>query len=390
MENNNDNICVGIKACGLRCDKKALAGGNRCRVHAKTVFNNGPNKTEIMEQGYLHKREIRSLVNTFELRIDAAATDEEREDIEDDLKHHLKITRANHTRVIDLLYRKHRNEINRTGVDPDEEANRRHRERREAQRVAEEQRVLLLRQILVQEQLDEDNNNVPVERREMGLFAQDRQNVHTTRVVELTKEIVNRILKIPVPEEYRWNNNECSKTAGEIITMCKLTPKAAWQMTSKYCQDESIYDLGNGIYGKVLDGVWQYILNSEHKVELCKALKQEMEDNIGMCAQGNLSRLCNILAGYMEGVGPQESLAEILGRELAKIVNIPDMGDRVNAAIGIFKQNHVPDNEWEAWLDPLMDDSLADVTYEKENEKIKKVYIKYKQGNVLNASITIN
>jgi hypothetical protein len=188
---------------------------------------------------------------------------------------------------------------------------------------------------------------------ELRAFAGDRQNVHTTHAVKQTMDIVERILKIPVPPEYRWNMNECSKTPGEIILECKVGPTATWQMMAKYCQADNVYEMGKGIYGRVLDCVWQYIKGSEHKKDLYKILKAEMEDNIGMCAQGNLSRLANIVAGYMEGVGPQESVAEILGRLLPPLMEIEDEGERLDKAKKIMDDYHVPVDDRAAWLREL-------------------------------------
>jgi hypothetical protein len=188
---------------------------------------------------------------------------------------------------------------------------------------------------------------------QLRAFAGDRQNVHTTHAVKQTMDIVERILKIPVPPEYRWNMNECSRTPGEIILECKVGPTATWQMMAKYCQADNVYEMGKGIYGRVLDCVWQYIKGSEHKKDLYKILKAEMEDNIGMCAQGNLSRLANIVAGYMEGVGPQESVAEILGRLLPPLMDIEDEGERLEKAKKIMDDYHVPVDDRAAWLREL-------------------------------------
>jgi len=111
--------------------------------------------------------------------------------------------------------------------------------------------------------------------------------------------------------------------------------------------------MGEGIYGRVLDCVWQYIKGSEHKTDLYRILKSEMEDNIGMCAQGNLSRLTNIVAGYMDGVGPQESLSEILGRLLPPLTEIEDDEERLDKAKKIMDEYAVPDTERDSWLEAL-------------------------------------
>jgi len=188
---------------------------------------------------------------------------------------------------------------------------------------------------------------------ELQQFAGDSQNVHTATIVNQTKEIVQKIREVPVPPEYRWTATETSKTPFEIGLECKLSQRAALQMMTQYSQDTEIYDIEPGIYGKTLDSVWQYIKSSPDKKDLCKILKQEMEDNIGMCAQGNLSRLCNILAGYMDGVKQKESTNEILGRLFPKLMELDDEDIRVSRGVKILVENNVPDKEWQVWLEPL-------------------------------------
>jgi hypothetical protein len=111
--------------------------------------------------------------------------------------------------------------------------------------------------------------------------------------------------------------------------------------------------VGKGIYGKVLDGVWQYIRNSPDKADLCKILKQELKDNIGMCAQGNLTRLCNVLAGYMDGIGNHESAAERVGRLLPKLMDIEDEEQRVSMGKEVLRESGIAEGEWGVWLEAL-------------------------------------
>jgi len=103
----------------------------------------------------------------------------------------------------------------------------------------------------------------------------------------------------------------------------------------------------------VLDSVWQYIRNSEHKEDLCKILAQELRDNEGMCLQGNLTRLCNVLAGYLEGVGPQESQVERLGRELPRLMQIEDIEVRMETARVVMRDVGMPEAEWAPWFEAL-------------------------------------
>jgi hypothetical protein len=187
----------------------------------------------------------------------------------------------------------------------------------------------------------------------MAAFARDRQNVHTSAAVAQVKHNINVIRQIFVPEEYRWNPTRISKTYREIVFDCDLSPKGNWQFASYYCNNAQIYDLEEGIFGIMTDGVWQYIRDSEDKRCLINILKRELEDNIGMCAQGNLSRICNVLSGYLPGIGQQESISSILGREFPKLMEIEREPDRLRQGERILRENNVPEAEWEVWLDPL-------------------------------------
>ena len=193
---------------------------------------------------------------------------------------------------------------------------------------------------------------IPVGR--LQRIANDNQNVHTREMVEQTKDIVKKVLAIPVPADYRWNIYSVSKTPGEIIFDCKLSINSTRIMIDKYTLSDDIYEMGGGIYGKVLDGVWQYIKNSKDKHDLCKILAQELKENIGMCLQGNLSRLCNVLAGYMDEIGSQESVAEILGRESAIISKLADYDEKFAKANKILDENKIMDEKIrEEWISAL-------------------------------------
>jgi hypothetical protein len=187
----------------------------------------------------------------------------------------------------------------------------------------------------------------------MAAFAQDRQNVHTTAAVKQIKHNISIIRQIFVPPEYRWDPKKISKTYREIVFDCDLSPTGNWQFASYYCNNATIYDLEPGIFGIMTDGVWQYIRDSEDKRCLINILKRELEDNIGMCAQGNLSRICNVLSGYLPGIGQTESISSILGREFPKLMEMENEADRIREGERILRENNVPQAEWEVWVEPL-------------------------------------
>lgn len=389
-----DIQCIGIKSTGDRCERNKVVGQSRCSLHTKTLLNNGPHTLARKELGFIHKREHRTLDNRYDPQFEVLDyyNRKEFQDLIEDRLLERQILRGQHSQARFALMREQRDEIIRTGIDPDEEANQRreqrHRIRHEViipHNIEEEEAYLhpndqqhnrLERDEIIQEQLEilnqiQQQNVVGiVVDNQLANFARDNQNVHTKPAVIMVKQTVGKVLCIPVPEGYIWNTNECSKTPGDIITKCKLSMKAAWQMTAKYCQDEDIYDMGKGIYGKVLDCVWQFVLNSEHKEDLFKVIRQEMEDNIGMCAQGNLSRLCNVLSGYSEDIGSQESVSELLGRRLPLLMEIENINDRIHEAIRLMKDLKVDYQEWQLWIQPLVadEDHIESVDFDLNKE----------------------
>lgn len=400
--------CIAIKTTGIKCGRICKDGNVRCSMHLNTLNNNGRHTTEIKELTNIQKKEYADKARQFDDDMLAETDTRKRNDIWRQKVYELKVLKLTHQAKLENLQVTQQREVQDTGVDPDKEANERRAEanrNRYALHVQELQQQALevrnMRHIMFHQMLNQrrvireaglDDDDVDIEEQrvlinavgagaglpqvkndELAQFSSDKQNIHRERTVDLTKEMVGKILAIEVPKEYRWNMANLSKTIADIVSQCNLTPRAGWQMMSKYCQDESIYDMQNGIYGLVLDGVWQFILKSEHKDDLCKALRQEMEDNIGMCAQGNLSRLCNILSGYMDGIGPQESVSEVLGRTLPKLMDIEDIEERLTKARQILTENKVSVSEWETWLEPLVSDQEEDYSVVDTLQKWLKV-----------------
>ena len=337
--------CVGIKKNGDRCNSQVLVSqlGTRCGIHRKTLDSVGPNTIRRIELKYKYDRISKDIKNRTDL------SKEEKNQLSNGQQH-------NYYRELDSLNELIMNEtIQAGGVDADRPYRLRN--------IGGEIRILRIREENLEaqyiyihmqngNQIDQLNNVLHANHEDrLGNIANDRQSVHTTVVVEKVKTMVDKIIKIEVPSEYQ---TETLKTTAEIILECKLSKKAAWQMMSKYCDDESIYELGNGIYANVLNCVWQYIKSSPDANDLKKILAVEMEDNIGMCSQGNLSRLCNILSGYIDGlVIDNRSILEVLGDKLSNLMSIDNKVERLNLAEGILKEMNIPEVDWSTWIIPL-------------------------------------
>ena len=179
-------------------------------------------------------------------------------------------------------------------------------------------------------------------------FLKDEQNVHTKEVVNPVLSTANKMIilgkKIPASQD----------TFKEVVYECKLSDAARKQMCLMYYSDESIYNLESPTYKLVLDGVWSFVLqqSDETKKDILFRMSQELEDNIGMCPQGNLSRLVNILSGFTDEV-PAMEYKESIQDVISKLSKLEDVNYRINEAKKALQDYKIPEQEWIYWLEAL-------------------------------------
>lgn len=352
--------CQGIKKDGIRCSTMVLYGV-RCGVHMRTLEKVGPNAVRRMELKFIHDRNMMLIEHEFSAEVAGTArgTPEYQVAINNHNRRKREVDLAYRGTLIALDTKIHAETLANDGVDADQPYQHRQQEQREAARRARmaawEARMAERNQRLRARDLNNQQPAAAIGRDPDDLrgLAADRQNVHTALVVNKVKETVQTLLQIVVPDDYQ---TDTLKTPGEIILECGLSKNAAWQMMSQYCTDAPIYELGNGIYARVLNSVWQYIKSSPDSADLKRILASEMTDNIGMCAQGNLSRLCNILSGYLDGINVEtKSTNEILGEKFSSLLDIENLAERQTQAERILADMNVPHDQWHAWVNPLVE-----------------------------------
>jgi xanthine/CO dehydrogenase XdhC/CoxF family maturation factor len=106
------------------------------------------------------------------------------------------------------------------------------------------------------------------------------------------------------------------------------------------------------LYKRTLDGLWAMIKASEHKEELCKRLKEELTESVGMCCEGHLSRLCNVLVGFDDAFTTVISKGELLQKKMSEIAAL-EVTTRTKKmrAKAVLKELAIPVAEHSAWLD---------------------------------------
>jgi hypothetical protein len=176
-------------------------------------------------------------------------------------------------------------------------------------------------------------------------ISKDKQNVHTKPIVE--------IVLIRAKELINFSKNSSDEDVFFYLLSDELlSSKAKENMNSYFYSKDSIYDLPKPTYKMVLQGLWKYIQSKSPTIreEMIERLRQELEDNVGTCAQGNISRLTNVLNGYdKKSVEPQLSLSD----SMAQIAKEKNPSTRKKKAVETLKKHNVSKEEYEAWMEAI-------------------------------------
>ena len=178
---------------------------------------------------------------------------------------------------------------------------------------------------------------------ELEAFGNDAQNVHRTATVSYIKQIFDTLMTIEVPTN--------QKTLGLVLTHCNLSDAATVQAVKFYTEKISIYEIDMA-YTRALDSVVAYIEKQTEKTELYARVSQELTDNEGMCAQGNLSRICNILSGYIDGIEPPVSKNEMMQHKISAIA-MDSYGNKIDRAKAYMREIEIPEAEWGPWIEAI-------------------------------------
>lgn len=188
---------------------------------------------------------------------------------------------------------------------------------------------------------DKTSKNIDLEE-----FSKDKQNIHTKPLVDIVLERATKLIELSKKSSYDEH------VFFYLLSENNLSDKAKETMNSYFYSEDSIYDLPKPTYRMVLQGLWVYINNKPYEIrnEMIERLKQELEDNVETCAQGNLSRLTNVLNGYdTMSITPEISLSD----KMAQISKEKDPLIRKSKAIESLKKYKVSKDEYEAWMDAI-------------------------------------
>ena len=131
----------------------------------------------------------------------------------------------------------------------------------------------------------------------------DNQSVHNHNIEFTTNKSV-----IDFISSYKCKETDIDELVNELNIPINIK-----NILLNYCTDEYIHSRLQLNYKEILLPVLDFIKNNVHKEELLKILYQEIQDSLGKCFQGRISRTINILNGYHECVNINISDNEQIG-----------------------------------------------------------------------------
>lgn len=191
-------------------------------------------------------------------------------------------------------------------------------------------------------------------------LARDTQNVHTREVAEQTNASTEKLL-----EEYERSCTTKKMRAPDWFAAKWLTERyGGWERVVRVVNDmqhwystRSCRTNNDHLYRKCLDGLYMLIkktTDDEIRKELYKRAFEECEEAVGMCCEGHMSRLCNVMVGFDDAFKPPVPVGELLQNAMAKIAQSErDANDKVAEANKVFDELNVPEPERLVWLEAL-------------------------------------
>lgn len=193
----------------------------------------------------------------------------------------------------------------------------------------------------------------PKKKKDLAALADDKQNVHTQVVNKQTNDAMAIFTKTIVPKG--------QSTLDEIVNAwIKDVPSSThyidsvYQDMRKWGNEKSVVESDDYLYRKTLRGVWAKIKTYEDdiRLELIKRLWEECYESVGMCAQGHLSRLANVMMGFdseaVTTISPMEDFQNKIAALAASSIE-----DKIAAAHKLMDDIKMPSQDRDTWLEAL-------------------------------------
>lgn len=186
---------------------------------------------------------------------------------------------------------------------------------------------------------------------DLGRLAADGQNVHTRAVNQMEADTM-LMLGEPEPDvntlaelKRSWNTHDFVSPGVRIHVLNDVRRMYNYQMRTDPDQPNT--------YRVLLDRVWCFIKRHSMREDLETRLFEEMRDSVGMCHQGHMARLVNALQGFDAAPPPDIPVGERLQTAMSQISEL-EPSERESAARRVFAELGVEGDAQTPWLEALL------------------------------------
>jgi hypothetical protein len=194
----------------------------------------------------------------------------------------------------------------------------------------------------------------------LGKIANDSQSVHTFSVTKNTNEGIGILECYDVPRGQKTlaEIEETWITARMGATVATTGAKWPIHKVIKDMQDwgsrPAVMHKTKNVYKTVLRGLWAKIksFEGEIRVELIKRLWEECNEAVGMCADGHVGRLINVLCGFDQQFKSHMSPKDYFQNNMSMIAAADaPVTFKIDQANRLMDELGMPPDERQAWLD---------------------------------------
>jgi hypothetical protein len=189
----------------------------------------------------------------------------------------------------------------------------------------------------------------------LAAITRDSQNVHRAVVSQQTNRNADLILATP-------NVNPNIRAHEQLAALWLFLGVTTWERVRRVVDDvtawratETCRTHGDWYYRRLLSALYTRIIaisNPDTRKELWRRFYEECEESVGLCCEGHISRLCNVLVGFEDDFAPPIPFGEILQNKMAAIASMEaPFEDKVKLAMAFFDEHKVPAAERSAWID---------------------------------------
>ena len=193
--------------------------------------------------------------------------------------------------------------------------------------------------------------------RDLARLARDKQNVHTVAVTDQTNKATEKLLAVEVSKE-----QQTEKTLALVWLRTHVGTKVSYSTfltvsadINKWFNTKDCRARDDTLYRRLLRGLVALITSEkddERKEEMFRRCWEECNESVGMCCEGHISRLCNVLVGFDEAFQPPVPFGEILQGKMAAIAGLDvTEEEKRKQANAFFDEHKVPEADRTAWLE---------------------------------------